>query len=155
VRWSRGEPPSDPQFGVRMQPQPILERARFAVEEQLNLTEFVRDHRPQIYDLIASWEPLLSAADCDGDSGGGMVAAALPLAARIALAGSSEADFRRAVAWVGAVLPAADPVSVLSALTLIYLVHQGREDASADPHRAQIWQRINCEIESLLESAGS
>jgi hypothetical protein len=137
-----------------MQPQPILERARVAVEEQLNLTEFVRDHRSQIYDLIASWGTPPALADCDVDSDGGMVAAVLPLAARIALAGSSEADFRRAVAWVSAALPGADPVSVLSALTLIYLAHQGQEDAS-DPHHAHIWQRINREIESLLGSAAA
>jgi hypothetical protein len=147
------QPPPGPQLGVRTQPHPIFERARFAVEEQLKLTEFVRDHRPQIYDLIAGGEPLLPAADSAVDSGGSMVAWVLPLAARVALAGSSEADFRRAVAWVRAALPAADPVSVLSALTLIYLAHHGQEEASADPHRVQLWQRIGWEIESLLESA--
>jgi len=136
-----------------MQLQPILEKARVAVEEQLDLTEFVRTYRPRLYDLITSCEDPLSAADCDVDSGSSMVTAALPLTARIVLAGSSEVDFRRAVAWVSAVLPAADPVSVLSALTLIYLVNQGREGALGDPDRAQVWQRINCEVESLLESA--
>lgn len=138
-----------------MQLQAVLGKARVAVEEQLDLTGFLRDHRSRIDDLIVNCEAPPAAADCDADSGASMAAAALPLAGRILLAGSSPADFRRAVEWVGAILPAADPVSVLSALTLIYLVDRGRASAWGNPNRAQAWERIDREIESLLKSAAS
>jgi hypothetical protein len=138
-----------------VQLQAVLGKARVAVEEQLDLTEFLRDHRSRIDDLIVNCEAPPGAADCGADPGASMAAAALPLAGRILLAGSSPADFRRAVEWVGAILPAADPVSALAALTLIYLVDRGRASAPGDSNRAQAWERIDREIETLIESAAS
>ena len=131
--------------------QSLLKTARFAVEEELRLTDFIRTCRRQICQAIEDFERGVSGADCDNDAAESntvFVAECLPLAARIVNAGATREDFQRAVEWVNESKPDADPVSVLSALTFIYLVQEGLEDSQRD---CQIWKRIKRRVNNFLD----
>jgi len=148
-------PQSHREGWLRMPLQSLIKTARFAVEEELRLTDFIRTCRRQICQSIEDSERGVSGADChseEAESNMVFVAECLPLAACIVHAGASRADFRRAVEWVSESKPNADPVLVLSALTFIYLVQEGLEDSQQD---CLTWKRIRRRVNNFLINLSS
>jgi hypothetical protein len=134
----------------------VLKLARLAVEEKLKLAEFIRSQRRQIFQSIEDREQYSKSTD-DGENqeastGTAFAAECLPVASRIIIAGSSAADFRRAVQWATELAPDTDPVSILAGLTLVYLAQEGCEDSPRDPQENPVWERLKYQIQKLTRT---
>ena len=125
-----------------------LDLAREAVEERLKINDFIKNNNVQLYgklekcDLGVKNQPesdLLFIAEC------------LPLINGIVQIGSTLADFNGAIQWIREKLPDAVPVSILSALTFIYIVETAIKDdlVSKDAAKKEIWKRIHERVKKL------
>src|SRR3990172_2887136 len=105
-----------------------LERAAEAVEKRLKAGRFIEGHKGIIFEKLEDNYRRVK----DRDQAQLMFfATSLPLAGSIIQLGTTAEDFRRANEWVRESLPDADPVAILSTLTLIYVVNKGWEEAAA------------------------
>jgi len=125
-----------------------LERAAEAVEKRLKAGRFIESHKAIILGKVEDNYRRVK----DGDQAQLMFfATSLPLAGSIIQLGTTAEDFRRANEWVRESLPDADPVAILSTLTLIYVVNKGWDEATAsdDDEKKIIWN----EMAELVQSA--
>jgi len=129
-----------------------FEKAQQAVEEQLNADGFIDSQKRTIFEKLE--ENYLSVKDQD-QAQLMFIAASLPLAAAVIHVGTTLEDFRRANKWVKESLPDADPVSILSTLTLIYIVNKGWQDAagSGDEHKKMVWNEMAGWVQSVVDYA--
>ena len=72
---------------------------------------------------------------------------------------SNKKDMAAAEAWVreywGAETPGRDTKTILTALTLIYVVQQGAKRYADDPERGATWQEITARLAAIKEQARS
>ena len=89
-----------------------------------NEAPFIARHKEEIF------EKLEHIYDSDREHEFAFIAASLPLISGIIHVGSRVNDYKEATKWVAeeANMPNADPASVLSALTFIYIVDKGVND---------------------------
>ncbi len=134
----------------------IVEQARFAVGEQLRLSAYIGKHLPSICSSIEQSARKAFFAD-DGSEPSGQALAfmtdCMPLAGLIIFAGTTEPDFQRAIDWAGESADAVDPISLLSTLTLVYIIAEGIHDARHDFLRYGVWKRIECQVDEIFASA--
>jgi hypothetical protein len=104
-----------------MPEQPVFENASHAVK-LLNADEFIKKHRSEIFERLAGAEASVKGMGPEGNVV--FVAECLPFVAAIVHVGSTLDKFREARDWVRGKLEHADAVSVLSALTFLYIVDQ-------------------------------
>jgi hypothetical protein len=126
-----------------------FETAQKAVEK-LGLIEFINAHKTLIDEKIRACDAHVMASEATGDTFGDMtfIATCLPLAAGIVHVGSELKLFQDAQNWVREDLELPDSTSVLSALTLLYLVQKGWEENLRDP----AWIRIHGRVKRFLSS---
>ena len=130
------------------------EQATVAVIDKLEIDGFIEDHWDEIEKRVLDVERRVEEAKKEGklEQGGNVifVAECLPFVAGIVHVGSNLDKFRVARKWVDAELPNADAVSVLSALTFLYLVMEGKKKAEGDQEKVEKWEKIQCRVDSLL-----
>ena len=132
-----------------------LDEAIEAVENQLDIEQYIFDNIDLIYqrmeqcefraqimeeDLCKRKQDLykLEQKDQNGDDQNAediecqsdmiFIAESLPIISAVIQVGSKLDNYRKAKEWVRGKLPDADPVSVLAALTFLYIVEMGREE---------------------------
>jgi hypothetical protein len=137
-----------------------FEKPRIAVEDKLKVKDFIERHIDGILDRIE--HSYLNSKD---EPAGHLtfIAECLPIVSFVVHVGSSRGDFKAATEWVHETLPDADPGSVLSALTFIYLVAQGRKRYSGNDETASVsekekrakkrdnWEAIHARVQDLLD----
>ena len=132
----------------------VYEQASIAVVAKLKIDGFIEAHWEEIERRILDVESRVAEAKQRGmDQGANVifVAECLPFVAGIVHVGSTLDRFREAKKSVGAELPNTDAVSVLAALTFLYIVGKGKELAEGDPGKLKKWQSIQHRVDSLLE----
>jgi hypothetical protein len=134
-----------------MPEQPIFEKAREAVEENLKAQDFINQHRVEIYARLEECDERVTKAQSEGKVNGEadivFIAECLPMVAAILHVGSTLQNYREAIKKVSDALPDADPVAVLSALTFLYIVERGQNEAPAD--KTEAWKRIAKRVSRL------
>jgi hypothetical protein len=141
-----------------MHPQESQEPREFSTAreavDQLGLIDFIKAHKALIYEKIKECDKRVEDAKKEGKGEfyGDMtfIATCLPLAAGIVHVGSTLDKFKEAQNSLGKGLGLLDPTSVLSALTLLYLVQTGWENNKED----ETWKRIRQRVVRFLESQG-
>jgi hypothetical protein len=132
----------------------IYKKAKEAVEERLKAQEFIEQHRPEIYARLEECDRrVVTAKDlAGGEADVIFIAECLPMVAAILHVGSTLRNYREGVKWISDSLPDADPVTVLSALTFLYIVEHGQVDARPDEAKMEVWRRISNRVSRLLET---
>ena len=143
----------------------VYKDAKIAVEQKLKINtddnHFIDEHWDEIEKRVLDVETRVA----DMGKGGNVifVAECLPFVAGIVHVASTLDNFRTAKDWVKAVLPEPDAVSVLAALTFLYLVEKGKEEGKklaegdpeklekADPEKLKKWESIRQRVDSLLQ----
>lgn len=128
-----------------------LEMAKEAVTEKLKLDgpdssgqdTFIQKHQEEIFDKL---EHLYTNEERDHEFA--FIAASLPLISGVIHVGSKVDDYREATRWIkeDKNMPNADPASVLSALTFIYLVDRGVDECK------KIDSSIETKIKEMLKA---
>jgi len=136
-----------------MPEQPVFEFARLAVEEYLKAQDFIKQHHSEIFKRLADAEERARARDAGPESNVVFVAECLPFVAGIVHVGSQLNDFREARDWALKKLPYADAVSVLSALTFLYIVEKGLR--FGNPAELPVWQSMSHRLDSFLAASGA
>jgi hypothetical protein len=128
-----------------------MENSVEVVENQLKVAQFIDSHKDQIY---AKMEANYQRVRDEQQAHLMFVALSLPLVSGVIHVGSTLQDFKRASEWVKQKLRVADPVAILSTLTLVYIVEKGlREFAdSGDLARKEQWEGMNEWMQSLLHA---
>jgi hypothetical protein len=135
--------------------QPVYDKAHEVVKNQLKIGKFIEDHWEQIEKRLMDAEERVREAGTKGMSREAnvvFVAECLPFVAGIVHVGSSLEDFRNAKKWVMDNLEHADPVSVLSALTFVYIVENGEASSTGNQEKLERWQSIHRRVDSLLNA---
>lgn len=140
-----------------------LEKAKQAVQT-LGVDDFISDNEDLIYrkledcdirafkaQTIPSGDRCMEGYECDMM----FIADSLPIVTGIVHVGSTLNELNAAKGWVRNSVPDADPISVLSALTLVYIAEHGyqkyqqdntliknAEDLGKDASRKEVWKRI-------------
>jgi hypothetical protein len=127
----------------------VYEQADTAVADKLKIDGFIEEHWDEIEKRVLDVESRVAGMGQGANVI--FVAECLPFVAGIVHVGSTLDKFRDAKKWVEAQLPHADAVSVLSALTFLYVVDKGKELAKADPEKLKKWQSIQRRVNSLLD----
>ncbi|MBU7585014.1 MAG: hypothetical protein KAF91_19255 [Nostoc sp. TH1S01] len=96
------------------------------------------------------------------------IADSLPIVTGIVHVGSTVKELNDAKKWVKSIVPDADPISVLSALTLLYVAEhgyekyqpdntfiEGAEDLGEDAKRNKVWERIYERVKRRFSSNGT
>ena len=137
--------------GMNIPEKPAVERAREVVVDQLKVDHFIESHQEEIYKQLEENARRTREEGCEGKLM--FMAESLPLISGIVHVGSSLENLTNATEWVRRLLPKADPVSILSALTFIYIVEKGAQEfaASQDAEKRNLLVRIGREVEGLLE----
>ena len=133
-----------------------LEIAREAVENQLKVKEFIDDFKDTIYDKLEQREAHVTETEEDrGDlqraGNATFIAEGLALMSGVVTIGSTRENFDKASKWIKTLFPKAEPTPVFLALTLIYIVNKGKDDAEASGDDKQIekWKRIHGRLEAF------
>jgi hypothetical protein len=154
----------------------LYEKAETAVKTYLHVDDFIEKHSPEIYAWLerryvesaqkrvkedtpsAAAEAItdLSSADeAEGLDDVMFIAESLPVISGIIHVGSRPNYFKDATEWIKKEFPDADanPASVLSALTFIYVVEKAQEyyKASGNEEKRRIWEHICKQVKNLLE----
>jgi hypothetical protein len=124
-------------------PNSEFETAKETVKN-LELVDFIQSHKPLIYEKIRDCEERVSREPAHGDMT--FIATCLPIAAGIIHMGTKLDSFKKAQEKLSAQLRLPDSTSVLSALTLLYVVHTAWEDNKGDP----VWERIHNRVQRFL-----
>jgi len=126
-----------------------IEKAKEVVEHQLQVASFIENHKQAIFDKL---EENYMRVQKQEQAPLMFIAASLPLISGIVHVGSTLEHFKSATAWVRDSLPEADPVSVLSTLTLIDVVERGWRDfeQSSDDQKRWLWRGIHQGVQALL-----
>ena len=147
---------------IAQQPSPeVLSMARQAVEK-LGIKDFLDEYKTPIDRKLLDCEKQASDTPVNGDMM--FVAAALPIINGVIQIASDRSTMRRAMDWVQEQVWGRDeegqkrdfdPVSVLSALTLIEVVNQAYRDAQKPDGRNRAaraeWNRIMGRMRKLSE----
>lgn len=133
-----------------------LEIAREAVENQLKVSEFIDDFKDTIYGKLEEREAHVIETEEDrGDlqhaGNATFIAESLALVSGIVTIGSTRENFDKASEWIKTLFPKAEPTPVFLALTLIYIVNKGKDDAEAsrDDEQIEKWKRIHGRLEAF------
>jgi hypothetical protein len=133
------------------------EKARQVVEEELKIKDFIEKHESDIYARLEECDVREMDAKARGDLEDNEVdvifmSESLPFISGIIHVGSSLKNFNNGIDWVRKNLPDADAVAVLSALTFLYIVQRGSENArkGADENKLEILGRICRRVNKLL-----
>jgi hypothetical protein len=107
--------------------------------KQLNIADFIRANEGAICGQLEQIDSRVSKA-AEGNTLGlnsdaDFIAQSLPLINGVILVGSNRQNINAATTWVKEQRPDADPISLLSTLTLVYIVKQAREDACKDAEK--------------------
>jgi hypothetical protein len=126
------------------------DRVTYFVENLLDLADFISIHQESLYaQLEQSYRPLMAEPAAVMS----FIANVLPSFGGIIIVGSSVNRFSAATAAVRQQLgPNADPVSVLSALTFIYVVRKGLDyyKANKSEQEQEIWLRMYASVQGAL-----
>jgi hypothetical protein len=139
-----------------MPEQPVFEFACIAVEKHLKAQEFIETHHNEIFKRLSDAEARARAREAGPEANVVFVAECLPFVAGIVHVGSQLDDFREARDWALEKLPYADAVSVLSALTFLYIVEKGLKSATKENSaELPVWRSMSRRLDSLLPASGS
>jgi hypothetical protein len=113
----------------------------------LNIDNFIKEQEATIFEKIEDSYKRVES----GPRGSMMfVEQCLPLASGIINVGSTSEDYRLAKAWLAEELPKVDPILILPALTLMYVVNKGREYFASNPEKAGIWGKMAMAMDTLV-----
>ncbi|GET36550.1 hypothetical protein [Microseira wollei] len=151
-----------------------LEKAIEAVEEKLDVEDYIFEHIDLIYHKLEQCDLRAKKAENDGNQRYQcdmmFIAESLPVISAIIQVGSKLENYNSAKKWVRDELPDADAVSVLSALTFLYIVGMGQGEHENSTYvieypglgkvnKRDIWnrisERVNRRFLSLGESANA
>jgi hypothetical protein len=120
----------------------MLQSAKDAVD-RLGLTDFIKDNKAAIYRQLEDFTHV-TKGPIGLDPNAAFVAQTLPLASGVIHVGSSRTNFDKAALWVQNQSAHAQPNSVLPTLVLLYIVHQGWQDArdTHDEKKKAQWESI-------------
>jgi TIR domain len=126
-----------------------FELAKIAVEDQLRISGFIETHKHEIYTKLEQSYRQVIERD---HSSTVFFIEVLALVSGIVHVGSNMDDFKRATTWVRQSRPDVDPVSILSTLTLFYVVEKGWREfsLSSDMLKRSIWEGIRNGMQALL-----
>ena len=120
--------------GETSQSDTLLEDAKTAVR-LLGIDDFIERNKKDIYDQLERCLLLVAEAEQTGaldlPPDAAFIAEALPLISGIVNVGSNRDTFDKAAAWVQTLIPGANSGRLLSTLTFLYIVDQGRKDSTA------------------------
>jgi hypothetical protein len=125
-----------------------FEESKKIVEETLNLKEFITTHEADIFAKLESCDAHTKKLESDGTIM--FITEILPLITAIIHVGSTSENFKDAKNWVRNSLPEADPVSVLTAITFLYIVNRGRAKYSNSKEKSEVWKRICQRANTLM-----
>lgn len=132
-----------------------FDKAKEVVEDILGAKDFIESHEDEIFERLEEFESR-TTKNSEGDIM--FIAEALPLTSGIVHLGSTADNFKKAKAWVRTNLPDSDTVSILSALTFLYLVDKGwqkfsesKEISKTGEEKSVVWQRICQRTNKVLE----
>lgn len=111
----------------------------------LDVREFIQHQMPTLHDKLVECEEYAQSADLNDDMM--FVALSLPIINGVIHIASDGRHLREAKEWVvsrwkGEGNKEPDPVSILSALTLIYVVVEGWRLYKDDPEKKELWESI-------------
>jgi hypothetical protein len=141
---------------TKMEDKEHFDKANSAVEV-LGIANFIENHKEHIYERLEHYESdrcaqtnawlqdrvreeefVNEGSECDMI----FIADNLSLIRGVVYVGSSLDNFNKAVQWAKKIVPGADSVSVLSALTFIYIVERGWNEFKDDKEKQNFWQSI-------------
>lgn len=121
----------------------------------LDVTEFIRRNIDGLYDKLEESDRLAAGSPMNDDVM--FVALSLPAVQGIIQFASSRKDLDVAMKWVKDHWKDKshdpDPMSILSALTLIYIVEEGVKRYEQDAERKKTWSRIRGRLGALKDEA--
>jgi hypothetical protein len=131
-----------------------FDKAKEVVEDILGAKNFIESHQDEIFERLEEFDS--RTTNSEGDIM--FIAETLPLTSGIVHLGSTADNFKNAKAWVRTNLPDSDTVSILSALTFLYLVDKGWQNFSKSDEltksgakRSEVWERICRRTKKVLE----
>ena len=124
-------------------------RARQVVEGYLRIDRFIERCKTEIFTKL---EENFRRAQEHDKVALMFVAESLPVAFSIVHVGSHMVDFRHARDCVKEHLPDAEPISILSTLTLAYTVRKGYEEFSESDNadKRALWASMNKQMQQLI-----
>jgi hypothetical protein len=122
------------------------ERTSATAIRKLGIRDFLNTHKELVFAKLEECESIAERADFNGEIM--FIASSLPIISGLILVASTRHERQLAIEWVlsnwrnGGDPP--DTLSILSALTLIYLVAKGWKELKSDPddRKREIWARI-------------
>jgi len=118
--------------------------ARFAQEavEELGVKQFINDYEEPIYDKLLECDSYAETAKVNSDMM--FIARSLPVINGIIHIASNRERLSRAMRWVEKNMEESEPdaISILSALTLIYVAVQGEIKRKDRIEEREAWRRI-------------
>lgn len=131
-----------------------FDKAKEVVEDILGAQDFIESHQDEIFERLEEFDS--RTKNSEGDIM--FIAETLPLTSGIVHLGSTADNFKKAKAWVRTNLPDSDTVSILSALTFLYLVDRGwqkfsksNELTKSGAKRSEAWERICRRTKKVLK----
>lgn len=131
-----------------------LENAKVAVDQKLQIGDFIATHGNNIYERFEEFDKQVQTSDPKltiQEQDLSFIALCLPVVSGLMHVAATRANFQEAMAWVSHQDPKVDGTAMLSALTFLYMVQKGREDLSGDPLRNGTWDRIFGRVERFLD----
>lgn len=126
-----------------------LEKARSAVEE-LQISDFIETHKTEIFGRLKENYELAHSGKSEPESDLAFIADSLPLISAIIQVGSNKEVYLKACKWVQKSLPSANPSSVLSVLTFIYILEKGCKESSLDEASRETWENMRAAVKKSL-----
>jgi len=134
--------------------EPIAKTAETAVKI-LGAEKFIENYSHLIFEKLEECDKYAQSADFNGDLV--FIALSLPIINGIIHVASNSAALIAARDWVVSKWKDnkdPDPVSILSALTLVYVVAKGWRAFQEDQERREVWRRILGRMERLNGQEG-
>jgi hypothetical protein len=131
-----------------------LERVRIAVEEELEIKDFINGNAEKICSRIEEYDrnvtkkkgKMVVKKEMQVTADVTFIADCLPLISGVVSIGCSKESYENACAWIEDKFPNHEPIPLLSALTFIYIVNESdyvkKQLSSDDPDKKEIWTRI-------------
>lgn len=126
------------------------ELAKKAVEDYLNIENFIKDNHKEIYEMIEEYDRNVGDKPEDDLL---FIAEGLPFINGVVQVGSTHGKFQEAIKWVkdDKGISESGAVPVLTALTFIYIVEKKANDPSIPESEKKIWNRICRRVKKLSE----
>lgn len=129
----------------------IIDLANIAVKDHLKIDTFILENKRRIYERLEEYY-----RDVSGQQDGELlfIAESLPFINGIVQVGSNLENYNNALKWVREQFRENVPaVSILSALTLIYIIEEGANDpiVSGTAEKKIFWEQIKKSINRIYQ----